>query len=516
MIAIANTENQEISFIRFLFHRSTNRNLLIWSTVACFILFTFYKYIYPFPSFIYDDSFVYIQTAYYNDSISDYMVGYSKFLRIFSAFTTSGLILTAFQYFLLQLSSFLLLLTASYFYNTPRSIQIILFTFIVLNPLSLVLGNLISSDCFFVSISMLWIASLLWIIHKPSTGIMIYQALLLFLAFTVRHNALMYPFITLLAFWLSELPTRKKIFWFLPGVVLCALFILYTGNRFKHLSGTWQYSPFSGWQLANNAMYAYRYVEKEERQKVPKKFEALDKMITAYFDSTRDVKRFPQEALMANTQYMWSPGLPLMVYKNIQFKRDTLSSSLKKWATVAPLYFSYGKYIIRTYPGHYLRYFLWPNANKYFAPPVEFLELHNMGWNTIPEIARIWFDYDSKNVYSRLNADKISLLGFYPILTGTINAVFFCCIFCFFLLKGWKYNKTFTKGLKFITSIWIGNAMFTIAASSAALRFQSFPIIITCVFTALLLHELWIITKMTTSPLENKQEKEMEAGLILR
>ncbi|HEU4552223.1 MAG TPA: hypothetical protein VFS25_05295 [Chitinophaga sp.] len=465
--------------------------MILWIALAAVVVqFAVFKWFYPFASFIHGDSFVYIDIAHKNSDIESYMVGYGRFLRLFSVFTTSDTILVAFQYLFMQCSALFLLFTLFYFYRFSKVLQMILLCFIVLNPLFLYMGNLISSDGLFLGLSLIWFTLLLWTLHNPGTKVLLANIAVLFFAFTVRYNALIYPLITAVVILACRLPTRKKLASIGIGFLFCGLFMLYTGNKYKALTGTWQYSPFGGWLMANNAMYAYRYVDSADRKPVPERFRKLDNMIRSYFDSTRDVKKFPLEAVQASTFYMWSPGLPLYAYRDTQFKKDTVSSELKKWASMGPFYKAYGMYIISQYPLYYARYFLWPNANKYYAPPVEFLGLYNSGYDQVTLGAKQWFDYKSTKVKTRAGSPVISVLDFYPITSGVINVVMLCGLICFAMVNGFGMSILYRKGIILAGSIWLLNAGFTIFASSAALRFQAFPIILTTVFTLSLIDYL--------------------------
>lgn len=502
----------EVSFKDFLFKNRRNRNILILAAGAVVVQFAIFKYLYPFASYIHGDSFSYLNAAYHNLSINTYLIGYSKFIRLFSVFAKPDYVLVGFQYVLIQSSVFFLLFTAFYFYKTGKVIQTILLGFMVFNPLFLHLGNMISSDGFFLALSCIWFALLLWIIHRPSTKIIVWQAIVLFIAFTVRYNAMIYPFIAGLAFLLSDLPVRKKMWGTGLGIALCGLFVFFTMFQYKQLTGHWQYSPFSGWQFANNAMYAYRYVDSAKRKPVPQKFQALDNMLREFFDSTRDVKKYPSEAHMASTFYMWSPGMPLVEYRNKLFKKDTIAKELKKWASMGPFYKQYGTYIIKKYPWHFVRYFIWPNASKYYAPPVEFLNSYNSARDEVGIVAKDWFGYKSTKVKTRMKNNEVWVLNFYPILSGVIN-VFILCLLLFYLsLRGWTYNDLFKKGVLLGGTVWFLNAVFTISASSAALRFQSFPIILTSVFVALLidwmLQLLAHLKEQTIAETYRNQQKE--------
>jgi hypothetical protein len=490
--------NTEVSFKDFLFKNKRNRTILWIAGVAIVVQFGVFKYFYPFASFIHGDSFSYLKAADANLSINTYMIGYSKFLRLFSVFSTSDLALTAFQYLLIQSSTIFLLFSIFYFYPPTQLTQILLLIFFVFNPLLLHLSNLISSDCFFVALSVTWFTLLFWIIKRPTTFITICQISVLFLAFTVRYNALIYPFIAIAAYGMSKLSIVKKIVSISLGICVCGLFILFTCYKYKSLTGYYQYSPFSGWQLANNAMYAYRYVDKEDRKILPPKYRKLDKMIRDFFDSTRDTKKFPTEAFKASTFYMWSASMPLMKYRNLEFKNDTGATELKKWATMGPLFKSYGLYIIRLYPIYYLKHFIWPNALKYYAPPIEFLEKYNSGKNDVTELTKWWFKYKARNITTRMKDNSVWVLNFYPIFSGVTNVVLLISLICYLLLKGWQLNNSFKNLVLMGALLWVLNAAFTITASSAALRFQSFPILINAVFMALLIDWMAQLVKKET------------------
>lgn len=496
--------NEKNSFKEFLFKTRENKIILLIIGVSLILQFSIFKYFYPFPSFIHGDSFVYLHTAYENLDINTYMVGYSRFLRLFSVFTSSDTALVAFQYLFIHSAALCLLYTYLYFFRVQILIKYILFAFIVFNPLLLHLANLVSSDCIFAALSLYWFACLLWIIYRPSQSIIIIQGILLFLAFTFRYNALIYPLISTIAFALSSLSLFKKFVGVAFGTSLCLLFVLYTGNKYKKLTGQWQYSPFSGWQMANNAMYAFRYVDSAQRKPVPPKFRALDNMIRTYFDTTRNILKHRQEMLIASTLYMWHPESSLYKYRNLQFKRDSNASELKKWASMGPLYYDYGAYIIKNYPFHFARYFIWPNANRYFAMPVEFLDVYNSGKDSVNIVAKLWFGYKSPKISPRYKSSKkITILNFYTIFTGVMNTVFICCILCFLVLNGFKSKNSFNKGVLLAIAIWFINAAFTIFSSAAALRFQTFPIFITTIYCLILLDWLIQLTKQYKSEKSN-------------
>ena len=158
---------------------------------------------------------------------------------------------------------------------------------------------------------------------------------------------------------------------------------------------------------------------------------------------------------------------------------------------MGPLYGDYGIYIIKKYPMHYIRYFLLPNAGKYYAPPGEYLETYNSGKDSVAPIAQEWFGYKSQKVTTRMNDLKVSTLDFYPMLSGVMNMVFLCGLLCFLMLQGFRNNTLFRKGVTLTGVFWLFNAGFSIFSTAGALRFLAFPILLMCTFALLLINWMW-------------------------
>lgn len=487
----------------YIFKSEENKPYVWTAVIGIVVQLLFFKYWYPFASYINGDSYAYMETAYFNLAINTYPVGYSMFLRLFSVFTHSDTALVVFQYVLLQGSVLSLIFTLFHFYNPARLTRIGLFGFMLFNPAFLYLANYVSSDTLFLSLSIMWFTSLLWIIYRPTTRLIVFHSLVLFLAFTIRYNALFYPLIAGVAFLLTKKYYPLK----LAGLALCLLligsFINYNANQYKELTGIRQFTPFTGWQMANNAMYAYKFVPRAGRKPAPARFKKIDKMVQDYFDSTRNNPMHPEEDLVASTIYMWTPSAPLRMYMEQQFKKDSTAPEMKRWASVAPLYKDYGTYLIKTYPMAFLKYYLFPNALKYYAPPVEFLESYSTGVDSVHPIAQRWFSYKTNKITTIFKDFKVDILNFYPILTGTMNVIFFLGMLGFLVLEGYKQHRMMSKGLLLVVCLWLVNFGFSVFASPIALRFQMFPIIVMTSFAFLFMG--FIISEATKKPEEVKE-----------
>jgi protoporphyrinogen oxidase len=478
------------SFKSYLFETGLNRNFLWIAGIGILVQFLIFKILYPYASFINGDSYAYLESAYTNADINTYPVGYSKFLRLFSVFSRSDTTLVAFQYIAIQISALWFLFTLNYLYQPGKLIKWLMFIFIVFNPVFLYTSNYISSDSIFLALSITWFTLLLWLLQSPSKNLILLQAVAILLAFMIRYNALYYPLIATIAFFLSPQSLKRKLAGIgLTFLVICT-FILYTSNRFYSLSGIREFTPFSGWQIANNAMYAYRYVDSQHIQRVPKKLESLDNMVRGYFDTSRNLNTHPYEKLLASTMYMWDPRSPLQKFMHDRYK-DSGYTTLKRWALVAPLYTEYGSFLIRSYPGFYFKYYLAPNAIKYYAPPGEFLYNFNMGRDTVAKIAQGWFNYKSNKVTTVFRDSRVNTLTFLPILSAIMNIIFLFGFVVIFFTKGFLTDRILKKALILTISLWFLNFVFSVFASPITLRYQLFNILVSSSFGFLMVEKIF-------------------------
>ena len=455
--------------------------------------FLIFKYFYPYAGFINGDSYTYLLAAFWNQPVSFYPIGYPKFLRLFSVFSNSDTALVAFQYLLMQVSSLFLIATILYNFNCSRFTKTLLFIFAVLNPVNLYIANYISSDAIFISLSLIWFTLLIWTVLMPSVRLIILQVLVIFLAFSVRYNALYYPVISIAVISLSRQKPIHKFTGILAIVLMLAFSIWNTTQQLFELTGIRQFSPFSGWQIANNALNGYRYVKSVDRKPVPKQFAGLDGITRRYFDSTNKnaLNSFPDRQF-ATTYYMWVPASPLQQYMFKTFHTHDSALDLKRWASMGPLYSAYGSFLIRKYPFNYIRDYLAPNFLLFFAPPLEFLETYNMGRDTVHVIAKTWFHYKSNKVSTHAGDFNVELLSFYPTLLACINVLFLASFLCFIMLRGLTNNKQLAKILWIVTSFWGINFCFSVLSAPIYARYQVFPTLVSFVFASLMIEHVYI------------------------
>lgn len=452
------------------------------AAIAIMIQFSIFKHFYPFPNFIHGDSFVYLRAAYDNAPVSLHPIGYSKFLRLFSVFSASDMVLTAFQYLLIQVSALGFIFTIFCLYKPRQIIEGLLIATVVFDPIFLHLANLISAEVIFVALSLIWFTLLLWILHRPTPNLIVWHALVLFLAFTVRYNAFYYPIISIVAFLLSRQKLYYKLSGIAAGLLLIGGFIFLTSQEYAAFIGKKVFSPFSGWQLANNALYAYRHIDSAKRKPVPLKFQQVDRIVRTYFDTSRNISAHPMEMSEASTVYMWTPESPLQLYMMKEYRldqsiKDSSTRNYNRWASAGPLLGEYGVWLIRQYPEEFIYNYLWPNTIQYYTPPLEFLSAYNMGLDTIRPIAQTWFGFKSDKVTTKFRDPTASSLEFYPFFSAIVNGLFLCCILGFSFMIGFKQQTDFSRLVILTGTLWLLNFGFSVFASPIALRYQVFTLL---------------------------------------
>ncbi|WP_212005669.1 hypothetical protein [Chitinophaga sp. HK235] len=479
--------SDSVSFGSFIWKNKFNRSVVVVCILSMLFLVGLFKYYYPFAGFINGDSYAYIVSAANNLKIDTYPIGYPKFLRLFSVFSSDDTTLVVFQYLFVQLNALLLILSLFYFYPPYKWIFILTVGLMTLNPVILYLANYVSSDIIFLGLSLCWLTLLIWILHRPSWWLIFVHALIVTISFLVRYNALFYPLISLFAFFLKRDHLKLKLVGIGVAGSLIGVFVLFTSLQYKNFSGKAQFSPFSGWQLANNAMYAYKFIDSADRKKVPAKFAELDKDVRNYFDSTKIWYRHPEEMIMAGTLYMWSPKSPLRIYMAEKYKNDSTISDQKRWAQMGPYYEAYGRELIKMYPATFVKKYLCINFLKYYAPPIEFLGAYNSGIDTVRPVAVHWFGYSSTKISAKASGKQVNVLNYYPIIVGATNVIFVMMSIVFLIFGGRRSGNGFFQVWMLVTAFWIINLLFSVYASPVALRFQVFPFMLCFIFNLMLL-----------------------------
>jgi len=466
--------------------------IYVWGVIVITILlFSLFKYFYPYPNMVMD-SYVYIKAAALHMSANSAPIGYSWFLRAFSFFSRSAYLLVMVQYFFLEFSCAVLFFTLLHLFHLSRLFSTILFIFLFCNPLFLYLSNFVMSDSLFTAISVLWITQLIWIICAPRTYMILVHTLLIFLAFTVRYNALYYPLFASIVLLVIRLKVWQKITAILLQFVLIVLFIFHVKNSMFPMTKVRQFPPLCGWQMANNVMYMYGHVDRNTKGTVPDQFSILDSVVRHDFDSAGHVEDILDYSAEAHGfYYMASNGSPLNYYFHWQYGYDSVFQDLTKRGPASILFTGYAKYLILKYPVQYIRYWAIPNGIRYFYPPTEIFSMispYIMRRDAFGGMATELLDVKTLMVRSGLIGFRTTILNYYSMFFMLLNLLFLLLFAGFFFLGGFKnISKSHTYVLISIALLWCCNLFFSAMVSCCVLRYEVFIMIMIFSFTSLLL-----------------------------
>jgi len=467
----------ELSFIHWTVGEKSNRQFLWIAVIATLAQFILFKLLYPFADF-FGDSYSYIYAAYANLDINIWPIGYSKFLRAFHAITYSDTALVAFQYFFLELASLYFFFTITYFFRPARNTSWFLFAFLFFNPLYLYLSNYVNSDPLFAALSLVWFTELIWIIRRPKLLQLLTQSILLFLAFTVRHNAMYYPVIGAIAFILSNHSLKRKWVGSLLGLFLIIPFVIHERNEAYKMYGYRQFSPMSGWVLANNALYMYGHLEIDSTELPNAECRKLDQLSKNFYRTV--IPEFDTYlSKYTATFFMRQSDAPLKQYFTMHYHPIDDYGSIVAWGKASHVFDTYGSWLIKHHPIEFAHYFLWLNIKKYFLPPLEKMEVYNLGENKVSPIAKFWFHYKSDHVHSISSTLQGFSLFAFPVLFMVMN--FYLVGIFLLLLITRKYKQIDTDRIRWALlsgSFLLLNFCFSVLVSIVVFRYQFVPMII--------------------------------------
>lgn len=496
-----------IPFKQWLWQEKENRQLLLWVGIVITIQFALFKFLYPYPNFMPPDSNSYLEAAWSNQLINTWAIGYSKYLRFVSSFTNSHLALVALQYFFIQGSILYLVFTIRYLFSSARWVFFLLLFANILNPLLPHISNFVSSDALFTSLSIVWFTQLLWMLYKPTRNIIISHAFVLLFAFMVRYNALYYPLLSIAVIAISDLSLKTRLKSTALIILLLGSFIGITEYEYYKKTGKAQYSAFGGWQIAANALYGYAHAKQNPVTLVPQRFQSIHTLVNRHMDSINRLRYRPDNEVAI--YYLWDFKSPLRKYLDKVRQPDSSKTYFKHWASLAPFYSDYGKYLIKKHPVEFTKFYLWPNFLKYYAPPTKFMGSYNMGMDSVELVASAWFGWKSNKLPTFFKNKKIKITEPFQVLSGIINFVFIIGFLSFIVLAGFSKINSLSKRIFWLMIIvWFSNMVFSVFAAPIELRYQLFPLILT--FSFMLLFISFVLEESRT-----KEAKKRNNEVIL-
>lgn len=484
------------SFLSFIFHERSNTRYLLIALAGAIIQFIIFKILYPYPDFI-SDSYSYIDTNLYSMKVNLWPIGYSKFLALVHFFTSSHVFLVALQYMISTIALLYFFYSVLYLYGLSKNNAILLHVFLFFNPMFLYLANCVLSDTLFCAISLTLFTQYLWMYRQPRLSNIVFQALLIGTAFVLRYTAIYYPLVSIVAIMISGYKLPVKLVGMVMPWLLIIPFIVYTQQQTKKITGTAEFSVFGGWQIANNALYMYDYIQVDST-KLPEGTLELDRLARQYFKAVPPEKRVLSE--IQGTFFIKVPNAILKPYMAMRYQGGyDAPSGFKAWGMVSPVYKAYGTYLIKHYPFAFMRHYMWLNTQNYFIPYPEKFGSYNIGMREVWDPAKVWFNLKSNDITLVPSIEFQGYVFFlYPLFFMVLN-IYIIFLLGYFLFSGYlKYNShTLNAAIITVSAFLLINFGFSVFATPVVLRYQIVPMILLVYFSLLLTERLLVLMDET-------------------
>ena len=139
----------------------------------------------------------------------------------------------------------------------------------------------------------------------------------------------------------------------------------------------------------------------------------------------------------------------------------------------------------------YARHYMLVNLKNYFLPPLEKLEIYNLGLDEVSPIAAYWFEFGTVKIAAVSKTLQGILLLIFPALFLVLNAYYGWSLF---LLVRRKQLSSSAPGFKpailMVSLFLLLNCCFSVFANIIVIRYQVFPMIIFLAFGMLLTDRL--------------------------
>jgi hypothetical protein len=431
-----------------------------------------FKQLYPTADYTHS-SYNYLAAAISGSDFSLWPIAYSKFLYFFHTLTSSDVLLTTFQYAFLEGSSLFLFLTIFQLFNLQDYIARTLFIFLIFNPIFLYISNYVLPDSLFIALSLLWMNTLLSFMTKPRKWHLVTHITLLILLMTLKHQALYYPVISVVAINITSQKLSFKVLG--TGLAIFSLLIstLVTASAAKRAIGAYQPLAILGWNTANNALYVYPHINTDELIFSPRT-NILNDHIKNHF-----AIHPPTVTPLLGTYYLYAFESPLRKYLVNHFLISKNITEEDAWCQLAPVVFDYGKTIILKHPWEYVRYYLIPNTVNYFFPLTYEFTRHNSGETNVRPMVKEWFKYKDTKIactYPRLQG---KVFHFFSATFLMLNIIILLTTPWIVLKKKLRSSSHITKiSFVLIMSLYGINTLYSIAVCPVDLTAVLFPLIL--------------------------------------
>lgn len=482
-------EPRSVSFFPFLFQKRQLIELAAFSGLYI-ILFAGLQYCYPAPSTTADTS-----NYFYCSNIHDFggyrPIGYSWFLTFCLKFSTGFTFITSFQYLLNAFATLLFLVTVKYLLLKPENKRTyyIYYTFaflLITNETVLYLTKWLLSDSIYISYTLIWFTTLLWLLHNyKNVFALLIHTVILYLLMKTRYAGLIYPLVTVAVFlWIY-----RKSGWYVSALSLGVLFLVYNQGLKdnKRLFNVDTFSAFSGWAKANSAVSVLPYVKVDTTLFKDEEQRRLHGIIKQFPDS------FYNEWNVFSYQFIWDNKYPGKTYMLDLRQRHPEWDYVKNWVHTGVRLGEYGNFLMKTYPVEYFTRFVIHNFLRFFMSPDDLLTFSE--GKEVDKYMLVNFKPGFDKFYSRYNIYN-KLFAKFALEKNLITWIlaFAAAIAAFIYRKKLKYTNDESRALWLSAIFILFNAGYLIPTYPTTFRFVVFFNIFLLLFIAIVLNR-WMAEK---------------------
>lgn len=348
------------SFMDFIQFLKKSRVELLCGLGLYLVLYFFVTALYPMPGTLVDSAnYVYCAKVMKLGGFRPF--GYSWYINFIHGFSASLGFLIASQFFLTGLSSLFFCFSVKYFFRIQSSLLWYSFLGVtVVAPSALFLANSLLSDSLFFALTLFWLGSALWIIYCQNIFMIVVHVLTMYWAMEVRYTGVFYPVISAAIFFMSFKRIALRLGLAASSVLMIVFFVKKTKNEMKREFDVEIFSGFTGWTTLNNALHILPYTDLDPRKIKDDDTQAFFKYALSFDSSIYKRKVY--------TYFMWSKESPLKKYLNYRIQTEQMPY-IQAWLLCGKDFDKYGSYLIKKYPGQYLKHYFIPNLFSIFYPP---------------------------------------------------------------------------------------------------------------------------------------------------
>jgi hypothetical protein len=450
-----------MTFSEYLKQTSQKKILLI-SSIFYLVIYFFFHWAYPFPNTTADtgDYIFNAITGYYGGYRPD---GYSWFLTVFRVLSGDISFTGTIQFFIYAFAILFFAMSLIFLIEpVSKKYAVVLLIALSLSPMSFYLTHWIMSDSIFISLTLLWFASGLLLLHKFSWKIVALHLILIFLCIKVRYAGMFYPFISIVIFMFSN----KKWAWAFSLIALLIPTYVYirTKDLTKNVFKTEIFSALGGWVNANNAVVMIPYVKLSDEEINDPDLRIANTIIRAYPDSIYSIEN------TMNTSFIWAPGFPGKKMIDIVLDQKKDFDYVQAWVYSGYVWGKYAKILIAQNPFLYFRLFILHNAKEYFWPKV-----NNYAQYEQKELDSIYKRHFEIYNITELKAEADLMPVLNPYVPATNFARWLLCIGAFiyliYLLKNKLLNSAHKKIFILLGIYIVLYSLFSIVTAPVILRY---------------------------------------------